>query len=104
VSNKKITPEITWQEITPGGTVYEAGSAETFLTGDWRSEKPTWITSACKQCLLCAPVCPDTSIPVEASKREAFDYDHCKGCGVCGKVCPFGAITMGPEKVKGGEV
>ena len=48
----------------------------------------------CKQCLLCAPVCPDCSIPVVNSERQEFDYDHCKGCGICAKVCPFGAIEM----------
>ena len=48
----------------------------------------------CKQCLLCAPVCPDSSIPVAEGKRGEFDYDHCKGCGICAKVCPFDAIEM----------
>ena len=38
MKNKKgqlITPEISWQEITPGGTVYEGGTAHHFKTGDW---------------------------------------------------------------------
>ena len=48
----------------------------------------------CRQCLLCVPVCPDSSIPVSEGKRREFDYDHCKGCGICAKVCPFGAIEM----------
>ena len=48
----------------------------------------------CKQCLLCAPVCPDSSIPVVNGMRGDFDYDHCKGCGICVKACPFGAIEM----------
>ena len=48
----------------------------------------------CKQCLLCAPACPDSCIPVADKKRLEFDYDHCKGCGICVKACPFGAITM----------
>ena len=29
---KEMTPEVTWQEITPGGTIYEAGNAEGFKT------------------------------------------------------------------------
>ena len=56
--------------------------------------KPVFVEDKCKQCLLCVPVCPDSSIPVQDKKRLEFDYDHCKGCGICVKACPFGAITM----------
>ncbi len=51
----------------------------------------------CKQCLLCFPVCPDSSIIVENKKMTGIDYDHCKGCGVCVKACPFGAFDFVPE-------
>lgn len=84
----------TWKELTPGGLM-KAGTAKEFKTGDWRSEKPIWLKDKCKQCLLCFPVCPDSSIPINKDgKREDFDYDHCKGCGVCAEVCPFKAIDM----------
>ncbi|MCJ8342036.1 MAG: 4Fe-4S binding protein [Cetobacterium sp.] len=89
-----IDETIKWQDITPGGIVYDAGGAETFRTGDWRSMKPVFIEDKCKQCLLCVPVCPDSSIPVTDGKRLDFDMDHCKGCGICYKVCPFGAIEF----------
>ncbi|WZL72196.1 4Fe-4S binding protein [Clostridiaceae bacterium 35-E11] len=94
--DKKMTinPSISWKDITPGGTIYESGTSQYFNTGDWRTMKPVFIEDKCKQCLLCTPVCPDSSIPVEDEKRSAFDYDHCKGCGVCMKVCPFDAIEM----------
>lgn len=85
---------VSWKDITPGG-ISPAGGAHDFITGDWRSDKPIWLQDKCKQCLLCFPVCPDSSIPINADgKREDFDYDHCKGCGVCANVCPFGAIEM----------
>lgn len=97
---KVITDTVTWKEITEGGMIPYAGNAELFLTGDWRSMKPIWLKEKCKQCLLCYPVCPDTSILIdEEGKRKEFDYDHCKGCGVCAKVCPFKAIDF-VEEVK----
>lgn len=92
-----ITEDIKWQDITPGGVVYEAGSAERFRTGDWRSNRPIFIEEKCKQCLLCAPCCPDSSIPVKDGKRLDFDMEHCKGCGICAKACPFDAIKMVKE-------
>ncbi|MGF6907732.1 4Fe-4S binding protein [Fusobacterium sp. PH5-44] len=93
--NGKIIDEtISWKDITPGGIIYEAGNSVNFNTGDWRSETPIFIAENCKQCLLCAPVCPDSSIPIKDSQRLDFDYDHCKGCGICMEVCPFNAIKM----------
>jgi len=90
-----MNPTMSWKELTPGGTIYTAGNAKDFKTGDWRSVKPVFIEEKCKQCGLCFPVCPDDSIPVnEEQKREDFNYEMCKGCGVCASVCPFDAIEM----------
>lgn len=90
-----LSSDVSWKEISPGGVITESGNAEKFLTGDWRSIKPVWIADKCKQCLLCFPVCPDSSIPInDEGKRLEFDFDHCKGCGVCAVVCPFNAIEM----------
>jgi pyruvate ferredoxin oxidoreductase delta subunit len=95
---KSMSPDVSWKDITKGGTISSPGNAELFKTGDWRSMKPIWIEEKCKQCLLCYPVCPDTSILVnEEGKRVDFDYDHCKGCGVCARVCPFKAIDFVEE-------
>lgn len=91
---KGITPESTYDQMTPGGMIYDAGNSRDFNTGDWRVATPAWMEESCRQCLLCVPVCPDSSIPVKDSKRQAFDFDHCKGCGICFKVCPFKAITF----------
>ncbi len=99
MSKKLSVPgvDVSWKDITPGGIV-EAGTCREFKTGDWRSVKPVWKQDACKQCLLCFPVCPDSSIPINKDgKREDFDYDYCKGCGVCANVCPFHAIDMVDE-------
>ena len=90
----KITEKSPYQDITPGNVVYGGGGAASFLTGEWRTQTPVIDWDKCKQCLLCAPMCPDSSIPVVDGKRQDFDYDHCKGCGICVGCCSFGAITM----------
>ena len=91
--------DVTWKDIWPAGTIPHAGNAEEMRTGDWRSIKPIIDWDKCKQCALCVPVCPDSSIPVDAKtgERGEYDYEHCKGCGVCAKVCPFKAIIMENE-------
>ena len=47
--SEKMNPNTPWQEITPGGTIYTAGNAMEFKTGDWRSSRPVFITEKCKQ-------------------------------------------------------
>lgn len=86
--------EIKWQELNPGCVVMGSGTAAEFNTGEWRVDTPVIDMDKCKQCLLCVPVCPDSSIPVKDGKRGDFDYAHCKGCGICVKVCPFGALHL----------
>lgn len=92
-----FTPESTWKEMPEGGLIMDAGNAEDFLTGDWRNIKPIWDPEKCKQCMLCYPVCPDSSIITKDQKMTGIDYDHCKGCGVCAETCPFDAIHMVDE-------
>ncbi|MBP3851917.1 MAG: 4Fe-4S binding protein [Erysipelotrichaceae bacterium] len=94
---KDINEQSPWQEMTPGGEIYEGGTARMTLTGQWRSDVPVWMQDQCKQCLMCVPFCPDSSIPVVNGKRTDFDYDHCKGCGICMSACPFEAIRMEKE-------
>jgi pyruvate ferredoxin oxidoreductase delta subunit len=100
---QNIDEKTGWRELTQGGFVYGNGNSEFFNTGDWRTKTPVWKKENCKQCLLCFPVCPDSSVPVQNSKRGEFDMFHCKGCGICAKVCPFGAITMELAKEGGNE-
>lgn len=93
-----VNPTSTFRELSPGGIIPDAGNAEDFLTGDWRSMKPIWIEEKCKHCLLCWTVCPDNSVMVKDGKMIGFDYDHCKGCGICTKQCKFGALDYIPEE------
>jgi pyruvate ferredoxin oxidoreductase delta subunit len=91
---------MNWKEL-PFGDSMQAGTAEEFETGDWRSEKPIWHQEKCIHCLQCWIHCPDTSIQIENGKMTGIDYKHCKGCGICAKICPVKpekAITMEPER------
>ena len=90
----KINEASPCEDLTEGLMIFAGGSSKDFKTGEWRTNTPVLKKELCKQCLLCAPVCPDGSIPVKDSKRLDFDYDHCKGCGICVKACPFNAIVM----------
>lgn len=99
MDNSKYTentnPQVSWKDLTKACEIYEPATSEVTHTGGWRVMKPVFDASKCKQCLLCVPVCPDMSIPVNKDgKREDFNYTYCKGCGICSKACPFGAITM----------
>ena len=97
-----INPNTPMEDMTIGGNIYEAGNARNFKTGDWRSQRPIYISEKCKQCGLCFPVCPEDAIPVDKKtlNRGDFNYDYCKGCGICSKVCPFNAIEMKDEGAK----
>ncbi len=90
----KINEQTPHEELTEGLMMFAGGTSKYFQTGEWRTSTPVLHEDLCKQCLLCAPVCPDSCIPVKEGKREDFDYDHCKGCGICAAVCPFDAIEM----------
>ena len=90
----RINENSPYTDLTEGLQLYAGGTSRLFKTGEWRTNTPVLDPDKCRQCLLCAPVCPDSSIPVKNGKRLDFDYDHCKGCGICAKACPFGAITM----------
>lgn len=90
----KINETSSHTELTEGLMMFAGGTSKLFNTGEWRTNTPIFIAEKCKQCLLCAPVCPDSAIPVANSVRAEFDMEHCKGCGICAAVCPFDAIEM----------
>jgi pyruvate ferredoxin oxidoreductase delta subunit len=92
-----------WKELAIGGRIDEAGNAEDFETGSWRTFRPVRDESKCTNCLLCWIYCPDSAIAVKDGKIKGIDYEHCKGCGICAEVCPpkIKAIEMvreGEEK------
>lgn len=93
----EINEHTPWHEMTPGGEIYEGGTARLTNTGDWRTQTPVFHAENCKHCMLCVPYCPDSAIPVKDGARLDFDFMHCKGCGICVHVCPFNAISMGKE-------
>ena len=97
---KDANTNMNWDEVSPGGTILKGGSSMEVNTGDWRVMIPTFVEEHCNHCMLCFPVCADSSIPVKNGKRLDFDFEHCKGCGVCYEVCPFKdkAITLQKEE------
>lgn len=92
--SEKYNNNVSWKDISIGGNITGGGTSKEFKTGEWRVDTPKFNEGKCSQCLLCIPVCPDSSIPVVGKKRLDFDFEHCKGCGICAKVCPFEAIEM----------
>ncbi len=88
-----------WKELPIGGVIDEAGSAESYETGSWRTFRPVRDESKCTHCLRCWIFCPDSAIKVKDGKIVEIDLQHCKGCGICAEVCPpkIRAIEMVKE-------
>lgn len=92
--------ELTWRDLEIGCIVTEPGSASSYQTGQWRSQRPTYDFNRCIQCGVCAIFCPEPCIhPNEEGHFEA-DLFYCKGCGICARECPTGVITMVAEEEK----
>jgi len=80
--------EKAWTEIPIAGIIEEAGNAQTYETGSWRTYRPVWDSEKCIHCLSCWIACPDSSILVKDGKMTGIDLTHCKGCGICAFECP----------------
>lgn len=85
------------KDLPKGGLIPEAGTAEDYQTGNWRSRRPELDLEKCINCLFCFMWCPDSSVIVENGKVVGFDLKHCKGCGICAEECPKHAIEMKNE-------
>ena len=68
LSAKEINETTRWQDLTEGLKIYEPATSKSFLTGEWRTDTPVVDWEKCRQCLLCVPYCPDSSIPVQDGK------------------------------------
>ena len=54
---KDINEQSPWQDLTPGGEIYEGGTARLTMTGEWRANIRCGMrVSASSAC--CAPVLP----------------------------------------------
>jgi len=97
MSDKKTHPTMyDWKTMPRGAIIPQAGNAEEYHTGAWRSYRPVWDPEKCIHCLTCWILCPDAAIMAEKGKILGIDYDHCKGCGICAHECPdkVQAISM----------
>ncbi len=86
-----------WNDHPLAATIPEAGNAQYYHTGGWRTLRPRWLEDKCTHCLFCWVYCPDSSVVVKDAKFVEFDLDHCKGCGICAEECPQDAIEMVEE-------
>jgi len=84
----RLERKLDWQEIPMGGVILEAGNADAYRTGDWRSQRPLFVPEKCIHCMFCWVYCPDSAILVENGKVVGIDLYHCKGCGICSQECP----------------
>lgn len=93
--NKK--EEKSWKELEVGFVVTTPGSASSYRTGDWRSERPIMHKERCVKCGSCYIYCPDSAVYLTEGGDFEIDLFYCKGCGICENECPRGAISMVEE-------
>jgi polyferredoxin len=77
-----------WCQICPMGTLANWISAS--------NKKPLYVSEACKDCNLCAKVCPMQLKPYEHKASSMPDAD-CIKCGTCVAECPINALSFKEE-------
>jgi pyruvate ferredoxin oxidoreductase gamma subunit len=78
--------------------IHGGATSELANTGTWRTLRPVIDLEHCNRCSwICATLCPDSAIRVDAERTPRIDLDHCKGCLVCVAVCPPHAIRAVAE-------
>jgi pyruvate ferredoxin oxidoreductase delta subunit len=94
----KNETEVTWKDLEIGSIVTEAGSAEQYATGGWRSQKPVSDYSKCIKCGMCYLFCPEGCIEQQEDGLFVANLFYCKGCGICAHECPKDVISMLEEE------
>ncbi|MFC1988400.1 4Fe-4S binding protein [Chloroflexota bacterium] len=94
---KKET-DVGWKDLNIGSIVTDAGSADQYRTGGWRSQRAVFDLSTCNKCGLCYIFCPDAAIEMAEDGHPAVNLFYCKGCGICAHECPKDVITMIEEE------
>ncbi len=87
----------SWRGLLPGCVVVEPGSAKSYRTGDWRSDRPVWNHDRCIKCGICFIFCPEGCVKQNSEGYFEADLYYCKGCGICARECWTQAITMVEE-------
>lgn len=87
----------SWRELLPGCVVVEPGSAKSYRTGGWRSDRPVWNHDRCIKCGICFIFCPEGCVKQNSEGYFEADLYYCKGCGICARECWTQAITMVEE-------
>jgi ferredoxin-type protein NapH len=79
-----------WCQICPMGTI-----------GNWisRGKNPLHVSETCKDCKLCAKVCPMQLKPYENKSDSVTDGD-CIKCGSCVAICPISALGFEKQTKK----
>jgi pyruvate ferredoxin oxidoreductase delta subunit len=94
MSKKWDYKNVNSKNIPRGAVIPEAGTADDYETGGWRTKHPEVDKDKCIDCLVCYMYCPDSSVITKDGKLVGFDLKHCKGCGICAVECKKDAIKM----------